>query len=140
MDASVRIRASPLRKVSIKSPEALERTKKEVALVASTLWLPPSSSRPGLGDVTIQSPAAFATVAGKSVSSKVGGRAVALGNTKLMADFNIALGEQQSRADELCGDTATVLSVVVYDQQRGSIAIANGSNNLQNFACPNTLF
>ena len=49
--------------------------------------------------LTIQEPTDFASVTGKGVTGKIGGRSVALGNAKLMADLGIALGdlEQQGR-------------------------------------------
>ena len=39
----------------------------------------------------------FASVTGKGVTGKIGGRAVALGNAKLMADLGIKLGDLEAQ-------------------------------------------
>jgi Cu+-exporting ATPase len=74
---------------------------------------------------SIQDPTDFASVTGKGVTGKVGGRSVALGNAKLMADLGVALGDLEKRADELRGDGATALFLAVDGKPGGVIAIAD---------------
>ena len=76
-------------------------------------------------NVTIEEPADFASVTGKGVTGKIGGRAVALGNATLMADMGIALGELEDKALELRGDGATALFLAVDGKAAGVIAIAD---------------
>ena len=72
--------------------------------------------------VGAEAPADFASVTGKGVTGKVGGRSVALGNAKLMSDLRIAL---TGKADELRKQGATVLFVGVDGKPGGVIAIAD---------------
>jgi Cu+-exporting ATPase len=76
-------------------------------------------------NVPIEEPADFASVTGKGVTGKIGGRAVALGNATLMADMGIALGELEDKALELRGDGATALFLAVDGRAAGVIAIAD---------------
>ena len=72
-----------------------------------------------------EEPTDVASVTGKGVTGKVGGRSVALGNAKLMADQGIELGGLVANADELCGSGATALFVAVNGKPGGIIAIAD---------------
>jgi Cu+-exporting ATPase len=74
---------------------------------------------------SIQDATDFASVTGKGVTGKVGGRSVALGNANLMADLGVALGDLEKRADELRGDGATALFLAVDGKPGGVIAIAD---------------
>jgi Cu+-exporting ATPase len=74
---------------------------------------------------SIQEPTDFVSVTGKGVTGKIGGRSVALGNAKLMADLGIAFGELEHKADELRGDGATALFLAVDGKPGGVIAIAD---------------
>jgi Cu+-exporting ATPase len=76
-------------------------------------------------NVTIQDPTDFASVTGEGVTGKVGGRAVALGNAKLMADQGIALGDLEAKADTLRSEGATALFLAVDGKPGGVIAIAD---------------
>ncbi len=67
----------------------------------------------------------FASVTGKGVTGKAGGRAVALGNAALMTDAGVDLGELAARADALRRDGATALFVAVDGKPGGVIAIAD---------------
>ena len=67
----------------------------------------------------------FASVTGKGITGKIGGRPVALGNAKLMADLGIVLGELEHKADELRSDGATALFLAVDGKPGGVIAIAD---------------
>ncbi len=67
----------------------------------------------------------FGSATGKGVTGTVGGRAVALGNARLMADGGIALGELAGQAEQLRGSGATALFVGVDGKPGGVIAIAD---------------
>jgi P-type Cu+ transporter len=73
----------------------------------------------------IQEPTDFASVTGNGVTGKIGGRSVALGNAKLMADLGIPLGDLQRKADALRSDGATALFLAVDGKPGGVIAIAD---------------
>ena len=75
--------------------------------------------------IAAEEPADFASVTGKGVTGTVGGRPVALGNAKLMADQKIDMGELAAKADELRGFGATALFVAVDGKPGGVIAIAD---------------
>ncbi|MEO8321405.1 MAG: copper-translocating P-type ATPase [Bradyrhizobium sp.] len=74
---------------------------------------------------TTEEPTDFASVTGKGVTGKIGGRSVALGNAKLMADLGISFGDLEKKADSLCGDGATALFLAIDDKPGGVIAIAD---------------
>jgi Cu+-exporting ATPase len=76
-------------------------------------------------NASVQEPTDFASVTGKGVTGKIGGRPVALGNATLMADLGIALGDLEHKADELRGDGATALFVAVDGKPGGVIAVAD---------------
>jgi Cu+-exporting ATPase len=67
----------------------------------------------------------FASVTGKGVTGKIDGRAVALGNAKLMADLGIKFGDLDRRADELRGDGATTLFLAIDHKLAGVVVIAD---------------
>ena len=75
--------------------------------------------------IDAEEPTDFASVTGKGVTGKVGGRSVALGNAKLMADQGIELGALTGKADELRQQGATALFVGVDGKPGGVIAIAD---------------
>jgi Cu+-exporting ATPase len=74
---------------------------------------------------SIQDATDFASVTGKGVTGKVGGRSVALGNAKLMADLGVTFGDLEQRANDLRGDGATALFLAVDGKPGGVIAIAD---------------
>ena len=74
---------------------------------------------------SIQNATDFTSVTGKGVTGKIGGRPVALGSAKLMADLGIALGDLERKADELRSDGATALFLAVDGRPGGIIAIAD---------------
>jgi len=74
---------------------------------------------------TTQEPSDFASVTGKGVTGKIGGRSVALGNAKLMADLGISLSDLAQKADALRGDGATALFLAIDGKPGGVIAIAD---------------
>jgi len=76
-------------------------------------------------NASIQEPTDFASVMGKGVTGKIGGRLVALGNAKLMADLGITLGDLEHKADLLRSGGATALFLAVDGKPGGVIAIAD---------------
>jgi Cu+-exporting ATPase len=72
-----------------------------------------------------QEPTDFASVTGKGVTGKIGGRSVALGNAKLMADLGISFRDLNQKADALRGDGATALFLAIDGKPGGVIAIAD---------------
>ncbi len=76
-------------------------------------------------NATIQEPADFASLTGKGVTGRVGGRAVALGNAALMTDLGIAFGDLEHKADALRSDGASALFVAIDGRSGGVIAIAD---------------
>jgi Cu+-exporting ATPase len=78
-----------------------------------------------LTNAVIQDPTDFSSLTGKGVIGKVGGRPVALGNTKLMADIQAPVEEAEKQADQLHNDGATVLFMAVEGKLAGVIAVAD---------------
>ena len=75
--------------------------------------------------LTVQEPTGFASVTGKGVTGKVGGRDVALGNAPLMADLGVQLGDLAPQADALRAGGATALFLAVDGEPGGIIAVAD---------------
>jgi len=75
--------------------------------------------------LTVQEPTGFASVTGKGVTGKVGGRDVALGNAPLMADLGVQLGDLAPQADALRAGGATALFLAVDGKPGGIIAVAD---------------
>jgi len=75
--------------------------------------------------VATQEPSGFASATGTGVTGTVEGRAVSLGNAKLMADRGVALGELAGTAAGLRASGATALFVGVDGKAGGVIAIAD---------------
>ena len=73
----------------------------------------------------IEEPAEFSSVTGKGVTGRIGGRLVALGNAKLMADLGVPLGDLERQADALRGEGATALYLALDGNPGGIIAIAD---------------
>ena len=74
---------------------------------------------------TTQEPTDFASATGKGVTGKIGGRLVALGNARLMADLGISFGALEHQADQLRSDGATALFLAIDGKPGGVIAIAD---------------
>jgi Cu+-exporting ATPase len=75
--------------------------------------------------VTVPDAGDFASITGKGVTGKLGGRAVGLGNAALMADLGVKLGALEARAEALRGEGATALFLAADGQPAGVIAIAD---------------
>jgi Cu+-exporting ATPase len=67
----------------------------------------------------------FASITGKGVTGKVGGRSVALGNAALMEQAGVDMGGLAGKADALRRDGATALFVAIDGKPGGVIAIAD---------------
>jgi len=76
-------------------------------------------------NASIQEATEFASVTGKGVTGKIGGRSVALGNAKLMAELGIKFGDLEYKADALRSDGATALFLAIDGRPAGVIAIAD---------------
>ncbi|MFL5283634.1 MAG: heavy metal translocating P-type ATPase, partial [Rhodopila sp.] len=75
--------------------------------------------------LSLEEPAAFASVTGKGVSGIVGGRHIALGNARLMADLDVDPGALAARADELRSEGATALFLALDGKPGGVVAVAD---------------
>ncbi|EKV28861.1 Copper-translocating P-type ATPase [Caenispirillum salinarum AK4] len=67
----------------------------------------------------------FSSVTGKGVQGTVEGRAVALGNIKLMRDLSVAPGDLEGTADDLRREGATVMFLAVDGAPAGLVAVAD---------------
>lgn len=67
----------------------------------------------------------FDSPIGKGVVGKVNGRAVALGNIKMMAELNIDVSSLEKQGDELRQDGATVIFAAIDGKAVGLLAIAD---------------
>ncbi len=67
----------------------------------------------------------FQSVTGKGVIGRVEGRAVALGNRRLMEEARVAVGDLAARADELRRDGQTVMFVAIEGRPAGLIGVAD---------------
>jgi len=75
--------------------------------------------------VTLANAEGFDSITGKGVRGRVDGGIVALGNTALMDDLGIALGEQGSNADALRREGQTVMFVAIDGALAGLIGVAD---------------
>ncbi|MBK4717840.1 heavy metal translocating P-type ATPase [Azospirillum sp. YIM DDC1] len=75
--------------------------------------------------VPVQDVADFGSVTGKGVVGTVGGRTVSLGNAAMMRDQGVALGDLETRADDLRHEGATALFAAIDGQPGGVIAVAD---------------
>jgi Cu+-exporting ATPase len=69
--------------------------------------------------------ASFVAYPGKGASGNVGGKAVALGNTVLMRDLNIAVSEFDTAAEAARASGATTIYVAIDGRPAGVIAVAD---------------
>ncbi len=67
----------------------------------------------------------FQSITGKGVVGKVDRHTVALGNSKLLEQLNIAHGDLLERADQLRGEGATVMFVAIDGKPAGLLAVAD---------------
>jgi len=75
--------------------------------------------------LTLETATGFAAIPGHGLKATVAGKTLLVGNRKLMADNNLALGGQSERAASLEGAGRTVIYAAVDGQFAGLIAIAD---------------
>jgi Cu+-exporting ATPase len=76
-------------------------------------------------DIATEAPTDFLSASGKGIAGKVGGRLVAIGNAKLMAEHGVDLGDLAVQAEARRGAGATVLFVAVDGKPGGILTIAD---------------
>ncbi|HEX4642040.1 MAG TPA: heavy metal translocating P-type ATPase, partial [Candidatus Acidoferrales bacterium] len=67
----------------------------------------------------------FQSLTGKGVRGRVAGRAVALGNQKLLEDFHVDAGPLAAKAETLRAEGQTVMFVLVDEKIAGLVAVAD---------------
>jgi len=67
----------------------------------------------------------FASVTGKGVTGRTGGRAIAVGNSKLLEGLGASADALEAEANRLRGDGATAMFVAIDGQPAGVIAVAD---------------
>jgi Cu+-exporting ATPase len=75
--------------------------------------------------LTLEEVQDFNAPTGKGVTGRVGGKPVALGNARLLADLGIEAGPLTKRAEELRAEGATVILAAVDGRAAGLLAIAD---------------
>ncbi len=75
--------------------------------------------------VALRSVGDFAAIAGHGVRARIQDETVLLGNTKLMAENGVALGEMQARAAELAAKAQTPMYIAVNQRIAGIVAVAD---------------
>ncbi|MEO8800463.1 MAG: copper-translocating P-type ATPase [Polyangiaceae bacterium] len=76
-------------------------------------------------DISLGAVTDFASHTGKGVTGSIDAHRVALGNAKLMADLNVAVGDLGTRAESMRGDGETVMFVAVDEKIAGLIGVAD---------------
>lgn len=76
-------------------------------------------------NVTWPDASSFQAVAGHGIEAIVDGRAILIGNAKLMTDRGIDLGELSARADELAGEGRTPMFIGIDRTAAGILAVAD---------------
>lgn len=76
-------------------------------------------------DLTLMAAEEFTAIAGHGVSASVEGKTVLFGNSKLMQDNQIQLGELADAADKLASDAQTPMFLAVDGQLAGIVAVAD---------------
>jgi len=67
----------------------------------------------------------FQSFTGRGVAGKVDGHIVALGNNKMLEEFNIDPGDLLEKAEQLRGEGATVMFVAIDGQAAGLVGVAD---------------
>jgi len=79
----------------------------------------------GARGVPIESADAFESRTGKGVVGRVGGRAAALGNLRLLEELGVLAGDAAARAEEMRREGQTVMFVVVDGAVAGLVGVAD---------------
>jgi Cu+-exporting ATPase len=77
------------------------------------------------GDLTLTEPDTFNAIPGHGIEARVEGRAVLLGNRKLMSERGIDFRWQVHQAEHLENEGKTLMFIAVADQPAGLIAVAD---------------
>jgi P-type Cu+ transporter len=75
--------------------------------------------------LTLADAESFKSITGHGVRGSVAGRAVALGNAKLLEKLDVAPGDLAARAEALRGEGATVMFVALDGKAAGLLAVAD---------------
>jgi Cu+-exporting ATPase len=75
--------------------------------------------------VALSNAEAFESITGKGVRGRVDGKAVALGNLRLLEEIRITPGESASRADDLRREGQTVMFVAIEGALAGLVGVAD---------------
>jgi len=75
--------------------------------------------------LALPDPTTFAAIPGHGIEATVEGRAVLLGNAKLMRDRHIVLGDLEQRAATLANEGKTAMYVAVDGRAAGIVAVAD---------------
>ncbi|MDQ3044057.1 MAG: copper-translocating P-type ATPase [Chloroflexota bacterium] len=76
-------------------------------------------------NLTIPEASSFQSVAGHGIEATVEGKALLLGNAKLMVDQNITIGSLASRSDELATQGRTPIFIAINGKAAGILAVAD---------------
>ncbi len=85
----------------------------------------PDKGRQGGVGLKLATVSDFRSFTGKGVAGTVEGRAVALGNLKLLQELNIDAGDLPARAETLRGDGQTVMLLAIDGKAAGLIGVAD---------------
>jgi Cu+-exporting ATPase len=77
------------------------------------------------GNLPLINPESFNAIAGHGIEATLGGRALLLGNAKLMKDRGISLGGLEKKAEELSNQGKTPMFVAIDQNPAGIIAVAD---------------
>src|SRR6185369_1924428 len=77
------------------------------------------------GSITLAKAEDFRSVTGKGVVGRVDGRALALGNARLMQDVGVTIDTLTAEADGLRADGGTVMFLAVDSRAAGLVAVAD---------------
>ncbi|MBM3284993.1 MAG: copper-translocating P-type ATPase, partial [Candidatus Aminicenantes bacterium] len=75
--------------------------------------------------LSLDEPADFRAVEGQGIEALVGGRKVAIGNARLMADLGVAPGSLEGKAEKLSAEGKTVVFIAAQGKPAGIMAIAD---------------
>ncbi|MFZ5648940.1 MAG: heavy metal translocating P-type ATPase [Bacillota bacterium] len=76
-------------------------------------------------DIELTEPKGFEAIPGHGIAAEIGGRAVLIGNRRLMGLKNIDTAGMEAKADELEGEGKTAMLVAVDGRAAGVVAVAD---------------
>jgi Cu+-exporting ATPase len=75
--------------------------------------------------LALPEPSSFAAIPGHGIEATVEGRVLLLGNAKLMRDHKVALGDLETRAQQLADDGKTPMFAAIDGKPAGIVAVAD---------------